>query len=252
MRNHGSVSLAACLTLALVNPARADDQAEMKAVLARAIKAIGGEKTVAKYKGMTWKIKGKVFIIGDGTDFTGEWSLQYPEQSRAIINLTIDNTPLMVTRIFNQGKGWFKLNNKTIAMDKKLLAEERDQTHVHTLLFLLPLKNKAFTLAPVGETRIGEHDAVGMKVTRKDWREINLYFDKKTGLLLKAESIVTAADTGQEVSQEWFFDDYKKTEGIKYPAKIKIQRDGKKYVNVEETTEFKPAEKLDDSEFAKP
>jgi hypothetical protein len=252
MRNRWSVSLAACLVLAAGRAVRADEQAEMKALVARALKAAGGAKNLAKYPALTWKFKGKVFVQGNGTDYTAELSSHFPLQSKLTLSLTLNGQQVTVIRVLNKDKGWFKLNDTTIAMNKDQLAEEKDQVYVHWLLSLVPLKDRGVTLAPVGEVKVGDHDAVGIKVTRKGNRDVNLYFDKKTALLVKAETIIKVPETGKEVSQEWLFTGYKETDGVKYPAKARILRDGKDYVSVEETTEFKPEEKAEKSDFDKP
>jgi hypothetical protein len=56
---------------------------------------------------------------------------------------------------------------------------------------------------------------------------------------------------GKEVAEEVLYDDYKEKDGVKYPGKVLVNRDGKKYVE-SETTEYKPAEKIDDKTFEKP
>ena len=57
--------------------------------------------------------------------------------------------------------------------------------------------------------------------------------------------------SGDDVSQDVFYSDYKEVDGIKRAMKTKILRDGKKFLEME-TSDFKPVEKLDDKVFAKP
>src|SRR5262249_42761303 len=114
------------------------------------------------------------------------------------------------------------------------------------------LRNKGVTLTPVGEVKVGDHDAVGVKVARKGYREVNLFFDKKTALLVKAETTIKVPESGKEVSQEWLFDGYKETDGVKYPTRGKILGDGKTYVRIVKPRELNPEEKLEDPVFDKP
>ena len=79
---------------------------------------------------------------------------------------------------------------------------------------------------------------------------MNLYFDTKTGLLLKSETRVKD-ESGQEMTQESFFTHYKEFDGLKRPAKVVIKRDGKDFLNMD-VSEYKLVEKLDDGEFAMP
>jgi hypothetical protein len=252
MRITWGVSLLLCLTLTAGNRVRADDQAEMKTLLAKAIKAIGGAKKIAKHKAATWNFKGKVYVIGNGSPFTAEWLVQAPHQAKATVTVEVNCNSITIVRVLNKAKGWEKVGDKTVAMNKAQHAEIKDQMYFYWLSTLVPLTDKAFTLSPVGEVKVGKRDAVGMKVTRKGSRDVNLYFDKKTHLLLKLESFIKDPLSNKEVSEHWSFDDYKDIEGAKYPMKVTIQRDGKKYIDMAETTEFKPEEKLEDSEFEKP
>ena len=64
---------------------RADDDAEMKALIEKAIKAHGGADKLSKQKATTMKFKGKIYAA-DGLDYTGELALQYPDRVRTDIN----------------------------------------------------------------------------------------------------------------------------------------------------------------------
>jgi hypothetical protein len=89
-------------------------------------------------------------------------------------------------------------------------------------------------------------------VSHQGHRDVSLYFDKETGLLVKSVQTVKAQELGgQEVKQEFFQKDYKEVGGVKVPTKHVFLRDGKKYVEAE-GTEIKLLEKLDDGTFGKP
>ena len=91
---------------------------------------------------------------------------------------------------------------------------------------------------------------LGVRVTSKDRRYVNLYFDKETNLLIKTEKQVKD-DAGKEVTEEEYFSDYKEEKGIKHALKFTVKRDGKLFVEGE-VTGGQYEEKLDDSTFAKP
>ena len=99
--------------------------------------------------------------------------------------------------------------------------------------------------------KVGDRPAVGVKVAHKGHRDVNLFFDAKTGLLLKTERPAKDTMTGKEFTQTTLHDDYKEVEGIKHARKVTILRDGKKYVEGM-SSDYKPQEKLDASTFAKP
>jgi hypothetical protein len=102
------------------------------------------------------------------------------------------------------------------------------------------------------EAKVGDRAAVGVKVSSAGHRDVDLYFDKMSGLLVKSETRVKAEEMdGKEVSQETVFTEFKEIDGAKVATKFVIKRDGKPYVEAE-LTDLKPAAKLDDKLFAKP
>jgi hypothetical protein len=62
---------------------------------------------------------------------------------------------------------------------------------------------------------------------------------------------ITDEMSGELVNQETVVEGYKDADGIKYPHKIKVYRNGTIYEEME-ITQFKPLEKVDDKEFARP
>jgi len=252
MGNRWGAALAVCLVLMAGRSARADDQADMKKLLAQAIKAAGGEEKLGKYRAATMKFKGKAYVTGTEIPFTAEWSLQYPNQHKMTVNADVGGMTFTQVTVINKEKGWIKEGGDTRALDKDALKEKKEQLYVLSVIALVPLKDKSFKLAPVGEVKIGDKDAVGMKVACKGHRDVNLYFDKKSNQLIKTETTVKEMDTDKEVTEETTYSNFKKVDGITYATKLKIKRDGKKYATVDEVTDYKLEEKLDDSEFAKP
>jgi hypothetical protein len=99
---------------------------------------------------------------------------------------------------------------------------------------------------------VADKPAVGVKVSHKDHQDVNLYFDKDSGLLVKMEHKTKAQEEGnKEVTQEDIYSDYQDIGGAKIPMKLTILRDGKKYVEGE-ASEVKAVDKHDEKTFAKP
>lgn len=241
------------LVLALATVCRADDAAEAKAVVEKAIKARAGADNLTKYKADVVKIKGTVHVMGLDIDFTGELSFQHPDQSRAVIEGTVMETKFKSTRVVNGHKGWIDDSQGARDMTKEELAEERESQNANSITRLAVLSDKAYTLSTVGESKVGDKVAVGILVKRKGYRDVSLFFDKKTHLLLKSETRVKDLQGGgdAELTQEAFYDAYKKVGDLQVAHKLTIKRDGKAFLE-SEMTEYKPEEKLDDGLFAKP
>jgi hypothetical protein len=248
------VCLAAALALA-VPAARADEQADLQKVIDKAIKAGGGAENLGKYKASTFKMKGKFYGMGDGIDYTGEVAQQQPDKSRFQIDGEINNMKVtFFTRVTDGKKIWVKrINEETKEVtDKEEVAEAKESVHTERVTTLLALKEKGFQLASLGEVKVDDKPAVGIRVTHKGFRDVNLFFDKDSGLLVKSETNVKDFDmNGKEFTQETLYGDYKEINGVLVARKIVVNRDGKKYVDAE-ISDLEVKEKLDDSVFAKP
>lgn len=240
------------LALLAARPARADDKPDPNAILDKAIEALGGEATLAKYKAATWKGKGTFHAGTADIAYTGEWAMQAPDRYKAVIAGEVNGMTFKRVRAVDGDKGWTKSDDGAAEdMTPAALAEARRELVGQWVTRLVPLRDRAFTLAAAGTTRVGDAPAVGLKVTAKDGREFHLYFDRDSGLLLKAESRVKPAGTDQEVKQEVLYGDYQETDGLKHARKITVKRDGRTVIE-QEVTDYRPAEKLDAQEFARP
>jgi hypothetical protein len=245
--------LTVMVLVAVAGAARAGEQAATRAIIEKAIQARGGEDKLAQMKAMTFKSKGKLYGMGEGTDYTGEWAIQPPDKIRFQINFDASGMKVALVLVFDGKQGWLKINDNTIDLDEDAVAEAKEDFHAGRVETLVPLlKDKGFELSPLGDSKVGDHATVGVRVAHKGHRDINLYFDKKTGLLLKNErTIKDQMLGGQERRQETLHSDYKEVNGLKHPMKLVIKRDGEKHVEGE-MTDFRTEDKLDDAVFGKP
>jgi outer membrane lipoprotein-sorting protein len=241
------------LALALPALGRADDAADAKALIDKAVKAHGGADALAKQKAAVTKMKGKFYGLGEAIDYTSQTSSQTPDKMRTDINASFMGTDIKVVQVVNGDKGWLEDPQGKREMSKEELEEVRNAQNAQQIARLGVLSEKDYALSPLGEVKVGDKEAVGVVVKHKGYRDVSLFFDKKTNMLLKAETRVKDPQRGgdTEMTQETLYDDYKKVEGAQIPHKVTIKRDGKNYVEAE-VTEFKPQEKIDDSVFAKP
>lgn len=236
--------------LLLVLTVRADEQADLKAVIDKAIQASGGEAKLGKYKGGTFKAKGTVHRMGE-IAFTAEGARQVPDRYRAEFDADINGMKFKIIRVINGDKGWMKINEEVQELDQDVVKEEKEGLYHDYVCELVPLKDKAYHLAPLGDGKVGDKETLGIKVSHKNHRDVNLYFDKKSGHLVKSEMRIVDEESKQEVNQESFYSEFKDFDGIKVATKLTIKRDDKPFIEME-FTEFKLVEKLDDNLFSKP
>lgn len=246
----GVLGIFGLLTLPL--PVRAQDDAKVRDVVDRAVKAHGGLDNLTKMKGNTSKGKGKVHVMGQALDFTSETSLQLPDRLRTEVHSKFGDQEFIFIQVVNGDKGWIKLANMTDAMTKDMIAESKEQMNAANISHLSCLSNKEYKLSPLGEVKVGDRPAIGIRVERKGYRDVSLFFDKDKNLLIKMETRgKDLMQGGQEFTSTTLYSDYKMVNGIMVAHKATIERDGKPFVEGEDT-EVKIAEKLDDSVFEKP
>jgi hypothetical protein len=246
MRDLVTVVLAVSVTVAA---AGADEPADARAVIDRAVEAAGGSAKLAGLKAYTQKAKGTFHGPGGPVAFTGTWTVNWPDQVRAELDSESGGMKFHVVQVIAGDKGWLRVNDTLIELDRDAAVAEREQVYAAWVATLLPLKDKDFVLVPLEESKVGERPAAGVKVTHKDQRDVSLFFDKEKGWLLRAEFRVKShqGDFGQEV----LYDDYRDTDGLKRPWKTTVRRDGKVFVETE-VMEFKPLDKADPKLFEKP
>jgi hypothetical protein len=230
-------------------PARADDAA--KAIVEKAIKAQGGAEALAKYPAVTVSFKGTFHGMGQEIPMTGQVTTQGADRIKMDMEIEAGGQKFRFVNVITKDKGWIKLNDDVKELDKDQLAEGLEQTHAGYVAALYPLTDKAYTLAATGETKVNDKPALGVKVSAKGHRDVTLYFDKESGLLVKSEHLVKDEGSGQEVAEETLYSEYKEVQGTKQAMKFTVNRDGKLYVQGE-STEIHLSEKLDDNAFAKP
>jgi hypothetical protein len=242
MRRRIAILVFAGLVVGTRSHGLADDQADARSLVARAIRAAGGEEKLAGYQGQTWKEKATYFGAGAGEQYEATYTAAWPDKLRVEIG--------DFTLVVNGDKGWVKIKGDTRDMTREELDEHREGVYTVWVTSLVPLADKEFQLSILGERKVGNRPAGGVKVSRKGHFDVSLYFDKETGLLALSETRYKEARTGKEVHQETTFSGYKDVSGIKSPTKISIKRDGKPVV--EATIELKHIEKPGERVFAKP
>jgi hypothetical protein len=249
-------SLLGCVCVLLLAPALyADPADDAKAVVDKAIKAMGGSDKLAKAPATTFKCKATVSDDGKKeAEFSGTWSIQLPDKYRGEIELSHDGKTETVTLVINGDKAWAHetSKNKTEEAPADALAVIRaDFGALHLAHSLVPLTGKEYKLSSLGEAKVDNRAAIGIKVERKDMPDVDLFFDKETHLPVKAEVRVKERTGAEEMVHTFLFQDYKEADGTKHFTKLTLNR-GDKEAMVMELSEVKRQEKLEATLFDKP
>jgi hypothetical protein len=120
---------------------------------------------------------------------------------------------------------------------------------------MVPLKDKGFEFSLVGSVTVDGKDAVGVRVSCKGRPDVNLFFDKKTGLAIKSERRARDPMTNTEYTAESIYRDHKAFQGVMWPTSRLDRRDA---MDLEEDSgrfelsEFQAHDKLDEKSLARP
>jgi hypothetical protein len=244
--------LAVTVLAAWAGGGRADDQAEALKIVDAAIQAAGGAAKLDKLK--TAALKGKGTLHGGDQEvgtFTIDATVHGFDRCRLEFDATIMDRNQKILLVFNGDKGWAKRDDRVEDAPAEAVQVIKPEMYaVRSAQMLTPLKDKEVKLSPLGEMKINDRAAVGIKVVKKDQPDMDLYFDKETHLPVKCELRVKERND-MEVTTAWFFSEFKELGGVKHPVKIVLTREDKKMMEME-ITELKAETKVDEKTFEKP
>lgn len=240
------IALVAIGSLCVPSLLRAEDPAKL---IEKCIQATGGVEKLSAQGGQT-KTKGNLDVQGATVDFTSELIYQLPNKFKEEVELNVGGQNVKIATTFNGKDYSISANGQSIPLQDKQVAELKDVSNMMQISRLIYLKDKKYELASIGESKINDMPAEGVRVATRGFKDVNLYFDKKTGLLVKIERQALDFQSQQEVNEERLILEHMEVDGLKIPKKLKINRDGKKYMEAE-VESYKTLEKVDDSAFDK-
>jgi hypothetical protein len=195
-------------SLVLVGAGRADDSAAARSLLDEAIRAQGGEAVLAKSPVTTIKTEG-IFHGYERTPvffFTGE-ATQQTDHYRSTLDGDMQKQKFRLVNVFDGKQGWIKTvgDGKQFTQDctPAQLAEFRESGYVNWISSLVPLRDSIFTLVITGEQKDRDQTVVGIRVTSAGHRDVTLFFDKESRLLVKTETRATAG-TGSKAKSRLY------------------------------------------------
>jgi hypothetical protein len=229
----------------------ADSDKDPKAILDKAIKALGGEEKLNTVKAASWKTKGKINIGGNEAPITAEATVQGLDHSRQQFETEFGGNMVKGTVVLAGDKGWRNFGDMKMELDKNgVMNEKRNLYLLMTPITLLPLQEKGFKIEAAPDEKVDGKPAMGIKATGPDGKDFTIYFDKESGLPVRQVAKVLNF-MGEETAQETTFGNYKDFDGIKKATKIETKRDGEKFMEAE-ITDFKVLDKVDPKTFSEP
>ena len=243
------VSVLAFSILVLPGLTRADES-DVKAIIDKGIKSLGGEEKLRKAATASWKSKATLTLNGSDNEFKSDYTIQGLDHYRMDLDGEINGNAFKGAVVLNGDKGWRSFG-ETMAMDADSVANEKRTIYLSAIPSrLVVLKDKEFKAEAAGDESVGDKKATVLKITCPDGKDFKLLLDKESGLPLKLVANVIGFD-GAEFTMENTYADYKDFDGIKKATKITSKRDGEKFMS-QEISDFKILEKAPAEAFAEP
>jgi hypothetical protein len=144
------------------------------------------------------------------------------------VNLEIQNNKIDVVTVYDGKKMWVSTMGKTMEIkDERILKETREELQTELAGDFIEFLDKPYELSAIGEVKVKNKDAVGIRVSKKGQRDMSFFFDKQANLLVKIETRTNDLQSGQEVTQEKFIVGYQDQNGLKVARRVQIHKDGK-------------------------
>lgn len=144
--------------------------------------------------------------------------------------------------------GWKSIRREVSNLTAGEMAAIQDDRYVWYVASLLPTKRKEATLTMQPDATINNSPVSVVKLTMPGRTDAQLYFDKKTGLLVRIRMQSSEPGVGP---REWDFSEFKDFDGIKLPTKYSSTQRNRK---IEEWTidNYRFRDRFVDSTFEKP
>jgi len=235
------------VSLLLGRPGSTFAQDEARAIIAKGIKALGGEEKIDQVK--AWRSKSQGTLTGGAGKFTQVAFVQLPQKFKEVFHL--EDRKQTITTVWTGDDGWIDVNGSINPLAGATLAGIKETLYFTEINRLTPLTDKKYNLTLWDEVQVDGRPAVGVKIAAKGHQDVQLYFDKENGLPVKTTRMIIEAPTQKFVLEERLYSGYATVAGRQWPKKVVVNRTGKKYMELE-VVEIEVLDKVDPGVFIKP
>lgn len=237
--------------------ARADDAADARAIVERAIKARGDKPADKLPPAVRWEEKITMKIDPTAKEnivLNTTWTVAPPDKMRVDMKINFSGNEFEASYVLNGEMLWMIVQGAVQEDGNNQLGQAlRDMNRMWASSLTPLVADEGFKLSTANETKVNGKPAAGVEVREGKRPVMTLYFDKETGLLVKSAARVKDITTGDvEVLEEAVLSGYKETaDGRKYHTQTSVTRDGKPFYT-SERTEPKLLKAADPKLFEKP
>jgi hypothetical protein len=217
----------------------------------RAIRGHGGADKLDRLRLVREQTTGTLDLLGKKIVFTSETWQRLPGQFRHTLTSEVGGKQLTMIQVYDGKQGWVQEGGITRDASKQALAGWKAMAHAAHVSSLTPLlaADKGYRLTLLEEVKVMDRPALGVRITCPEQREVCLWFDRATGLLVRRDSRPHPG-SAESVQQE-IFSEFKDVNGLKRPSRVQILLNGVPHVEATiRSTQF--LQRVDDKEFTKP
>ncbi|MFN2567332.1 MAG: hypothetical protein ABR499_20235 [Gemmatimonadaceae bacterium] len=198
-------------------------------IMARAIGSAGGSAALERARALVWEGEATVHAGGRTVRLTGHWAVQPPE-SAVVSTYETSRGPASVRRLILSGdRGWLERGGQLTPMPPTVLANERQQFYLYSVMRLVPLRASAAQLSAIAPDSLGQR---GVRVTQAGRPDVDVFVDN-TGRLAHLRTRVTDAMTGNPAVEDVWLAGVVEADGVRWPRSVRITLDGKPYFEME-------------------
>jgi hypothetical protein len=224
------------------------DKERTEALITRAITAHGGKDKLALLQ--RYYLKTKATALGQGFSME-EWTELFL-RSKTIVRPDQNARVRGNVQIVDRAAGWVNNDDKGFKPLTNLEVKvRRDSLYRENLRLLYPIieDRHRFDVRYKGDVTVDGRPADWIRVTAKGESDVDLYFERKSGLLVGLFHGVSGSPLGKNA--RYIFSDYKDFDGLMYPQKKQVWGDDKL---IAETTvvELRFIQEFPDATFSKP
>jgi outer membrane lipoprotein-sorting protein len=230
---------------------RAQDSAA--GIMRKAIEAMGGMETAAKWTGsVRFTMKGTVTIGDQAYAAVSENWFQPPNQIKTVLTTTqLNGSQELAIDVFDGKRAWRREHDQTAELDAARRTQVMHGLYSQRVEMLLPLiADPAFSVTTIPGAKVDGREALGVRVSSKGQEDIDLFFDKENGLLVKSARMAMDPDR-DDVRLEDYFRNYRESGGGRRWTSVAMFEEGKKVLEMEMVS-LQFVDHIPDGEFVKP
>jgi hypothetical protein len=213
-----------------------DERSALERAIRQAIEAAGGEARLASVRAATWKAEAVLHKPSGLTTASFENTIAWPDRHRLTMHLA-HPPDFEDVEILNGNHGWFREQRQVGRLRNLQIKAALETNYVARFTFLpVALRDPALEVSLGADVTVADRPAVILKVVHPEFRDILLYYDKETGLLVRRDTFpVDRPGEGRVFAQQTYYSDHRPVEGITVPFKFRVM-EGKWRVRETEIT----------------